>query len=71
MTAVIGFTVPAWRSKHMSEYTNEELLEYWHKLRTVTKSGPVDTSDYGRKGLGTDFVIVDLQDEILRRMGGK
>jgi hypothetical protein len=64
----IGFDVPKWESKAFREFTNEELLEYWYKLRLMTKSGEVDTSDTSRKGLNTDMYIIELQEEIIRRM---
>ena len=64
----IGFEVQEWKNKPFSEFTDEELLEYWYKLRLGSKSGIVDTSDYSRKGLSTDLYIVELQKEILNRM---
>lgn len=64
----IGFDVQKWRNKTFREFTDEELLEYWYKLRLTCKSGTVDTSDYGRDGLSTELYVVELQDEIIRRM---
>jgi hypothetical protein len=64
----IGFDVPKWTNRPFGDFTNEELLEYWYKLRLTCKSGIVDTSDYGREGLSTELYVVSLQDEILKRM---
>jgi hypothetical protein len=64
----IGFDVGVWENKPFQTFTDEELLEYWYKLRLTCKSGEVDTSDYSRKGLSTELYIVELQQEILRRM---
>jgi len=60
----IGFDVPEWKSKAFSAFTNEELLEYWYKMRQVSTSKIVTATSPM-----TDWYVVDLQDEILRRMG--
>ena len=39
--ARVGFEVGEWKNKPFSEFTNEELLEYWHKLRLTCKSGEI------------------------------
>lgn len=64
----IGFEVSEWKSKPFHEFTNEELLEFWYKLRFTCKTGVVDTSDYSREGLSTELYVVSLQQEILLRM---
>lgn len=56
----LGFEVKKWESKSMSEYTNEELLEYWYRLR-FSLIGKSETTM-------THHVAQDLQDEIVRRM---
>lgn len=64
----IGFEVAPYVSKPFSAYTNEELLEYWYKLRLTCKTGKIDTSDFSRKGLSSELYVADLQNEIIRRM---
>ncbi|MFW6377697.1 MAG: hypothetical protein ACOCZ5_03525 [bacterium] len=64
----IGFKVAEWQNKPFKEFTNEELLEYWYKLRLTCKTGEIDTSDYGRKGLSGELYVENLQQEIIDRM---
>lgn len=59
----IGFEVAPWKSKPMDEYTNEELLEYWYKLRFSTLGKPGDSMAH--------WVTGDLQEEIIKRMEAK
>ena len=59
----IGFDVPVWRNKNPKDFTNEELIEYYFKLRLVSKSGPVDSNSSG-----TDLYLLMLQQEIIERM---
>jgi hypothetical protein len=67
----IGFDVATWKNKPFHEFTNEELLEYWYKLRLTCKSGVIDPSDYSQKGISTQLYVAELQQEILRRMQAK
>lgn len=66
----IGFDTEQFKTfKPMEEYTNEELLEYWHKLRLTCKSGPCNLgSMVNSKDFSTYAFLIDLQDEILKRM---
>lgn len=57
----IGFNVPVWRSKPFSDFSNEELVEYYYKLRTVV-------SVTQEKDTMTAHYVEDLQDEIIDRM---
>lgn len=65
----IGFEVPQWKGKPMSEYTDEELLEYYFKLR-VSFIGNYEKPDVSSKQFSPWIVTVDLQAEIIRRMKG-
>jgi len=49
--ARVGFEVGEWKSKPFSEFKNEELLEYWHKLRLTCKSGEINL----KEGSGADI----------------
>lgn len=42
MPLTIGLKVEQWTNKPFHEFTNEELLEYWYKLRMTCKSGELD-----------------------------
>lgn len=69
-TIQIGFDVPEWKSKPFQEFSNEELLEYWFKLRISKipfKHHVVELKDAST----TELYISDLQVEIIKRMGGK
>lgn len=66
--ARIGFNVKKWENKPFGDFTNEELLEYWHRLRTTCPTGEIDTKDYSREGLSTELYVANLQMEILDRM---
>jgi len=64
----IGFEVPQWtHNRPIEEYTDEELLEYWYKLRlgsaTSGEKGAVD-----ERSSSTAFLVVDMQEEMLKRM---
>lgn len=59
----IGFEVQDWSLKAFKEYTDEELLEYWYKLRLTCKSG-----ELGKSPDSTELYVVSLQQEILERM---
>jgi len=59
----IGFTVPTWTNKPFSDFTNEELIEYYYKLRLTCKCKEVDGNSSS-----TDLYIVSLQQEIIGRM---
>jgi hypothetical protein len=63
---IIGFNVPKWTNKPIKDFTNEELLEYWYKLRLsfLGKSGKVVNGDSPM----VEWYVVDLQEEILKRM---
>jgi len=69
--ARVGFEVGEWKSKPFSEFTNEELLEYWHKLRLTCKSGEINLKEGSVADTSTRLYIADLQQEILERMGNK
>jgi hypothetical protein len=63
--ARVGYEVPQWTNKPFHEFTNEELLEYWYKLRLTTKPGEVSgASD------STSLYVASLQQEIESRMKG-
>lgn len=62
MSLRIGFKVEEWRNKAFHEFTNEELLEYWYKLRLTCKSG-----ELGKNSDSTELYVVSLQQEILER----
>lgn len=66
MVLRVGFVVPEWSNKAFETFTNEELLEYWYKLRLVSKSGELDSLPSS-----TDLYIVSLQQEIIKRMEAK
>lgn len=68
--ACVGFEVGEWKSKPFSEFTNEELLEYWYKLRLTCKSGEVNLNE-DVNNISTRLYIVNLQQEMLERMGNK
>ena len=59
----LGFDVPKWENKALSEFTNEELLEYYYKLRLICKPGSLNT-----KSSDTEFYAEMLQQEIISRM---
>ena len=59
----IGFDVEQWRAKPLFSYSNDELLEYWHKLRLVCKKGEVTASL-----TSAEMHVLDLQKEIISRM---
>lgn len=66
----IGFDVPQWtHNRPIEEYTNEELLEYWYKLRFGSafsrETGRVDVNSSS-----TAFLLCDMQEEMLKRMRG-
>lgn len=63
MGTKVGFEVSDWQPKPMDEYTNEELLEYWYKLRLTCRVKEVDGNSSS-----TDLVLVTLQQEIVSRM---
>lgn len=67
----IGFDVPKWtHNRPISEYTDEELLEYWYKLRLgSTMSGENGIVDANSSS--TAFLLCDMQEEMLKRMEGK
>jgi hypothetical protein len=66
----IGFEVEQFKTmKPIAEYTNEELLEYWRMLRMTCKTGPCDLkSMVSSKEFSSYAFVIDLQDEILKRM---
>lgn len=55
--------MPKWENKPFSDFTNEELLEYWYKLRLVAKTGEVNGNSSS-----ADLYVVSLQQEIISRM---
>lgn len=63
MPLTIGFKVEQWANKPFHEFTNEELLEYWYKLRMTCKSGELD-----KEPNSTELYVVSLQQELLERM---
>lgn len=65
----IGFEVGDWVNKPFNEFTNEELLEYWHKLRLTVESGEIDMQNPDADYVSTQLYVVNLQQELLRRMG--
>ncbi len=69
--ARVGFEVGEWKSKPFSEFKNEELLEYWHKLRLTCKNGEIKLKEGSGADISTRLYIADLQQEILKRMGNK
>lgn len=62
MVLRIGFEVPEWRSKPFHEFTLEELLEYWRKMRVTLKTG-----ELGKDPTSSELYTVALQDEIMKR----
>ena len=60
----IGFDVAKWKNKPFNNFTNEELLEYYYKLRLTCKTGKVVDGNSS----STDLYVVSLQQEIINRM---
>lgn len=59
----IGFVVPIWENKKLSDFTNEELLDYYYKLRLTCRPGELNAHSSR-----TERYVVDLQNEIISRM---
>lgn len=66
MSLRIGFKVDEWKNKPFNNFTNEELLEYWYKLRLTCKTGELEKNPES-----TELYVVSLQQEIIKRMGEK
>lgn len=66
----IGFDVTTWKPKAMTEYTNEELIEYYYKLR-FSFMGKNEKPDVTSKQFSPWACAYDMQAEILSRMEGK
>lgn len=69
MKRKLGMQVPTWSNKAISDYTDEELLEYYFKLR-FTFIGNYAEPSIGEKSWSSWQWTVDAQEEILKRMGG-
>lgn len=61
----IGFNVPEWKNKPFNEFTNEELLEYWYKLRLACRFSPHEITP---ESTSSDMYVFELQNQILKRM---
>jgi len=66
MAGQVGFTVPEWRSKAFHEFTNEELVEYYYKLRLAYAV----EDRKSKEPVMADYYVMDLQAEIIKRMNG-
>ena len=64
----IGFDVKPWKNKPFHEFTNEELVEYYYKLRFVAMMEGKGNKELGPDSEMADMYVVELQEEILRRM---
>ncbi|MBL4932272.1 hypothetical protein [Clostridium paridis] len=59
----IGFDVEQWTNKPLNEFTNEQLIEYYYKLRLQSKQKELSVDSPM-----VDFYVIDLQKEIIKRM---
>lgn len=64
----IGFEVKPWRNIAFSSFTDEELIEYYYKLRLGAMAKGKTHKDLGFDDDMADLYVVELQDELLRRM---
>jgi len=62
----IGFVVPVWRNKPFDEFSDEELLEYWFRLRLVAKVNGCEVIT--KDSSSADMYVAELQNQILGRM---
>lgn len=62
MALRIGFEVKEWSNRPFHEFTLEELLEYWRKMRVTQKTG-----ELGKYPTSSELYTVELQDEIMKR----
>ena len=65
----IGFDVAPWRNKPFHKFTNEELIEYYYKLRIAAMVEGKSGKELGPDSEMADWYVLELQEELMRRLG--